>query len=290
MIYIGRSLLIFTFFAGIFGSIFGMLTASGLTKRLKQVSQAAHDWSHGDFSVNVRDKTDDEVGKLTNDLNKMAEQLENLLDRRMELTILEERNRFARDLHDSVKQQAFAASAQLGAAKSHFSQDPALAYEHLQEADSLISKVREELTDLIQELRPVEMKGKGLIPAVKDYASDWSRRNKIEVITRVRGERSLPLDVEDCFFRVIQEALANVAWHSEAKKVVLFFEYRRDELVLIIQDDGKGFSLEEGRKKGLGLKSMCERAGLIGGKLVIDSQMNSGTKLVLRYPYQKLEI
>jgi signal transduction histidine kinase len=290
MIYIGRSLLIFTFFAGILGSIFGMLTANGLTKRLTHVSQAAHDWSRGDFSVNVRDKTDDEIGKLTNDLNKMAEQLENLLDRRMELTILEERNRLARDLHDSVKQQAFAASAQLGAAKTHFKQNPVQAHQHLQEADLLISKVREELTDLIQELRPVEMKGKGLVQAVKDYANDWSRRNNIKVVTHVRGERNLPLDVEKCIFRVIQEALANVAWHSEAKKVELFFIFRLDEFVLTIEDDGIGFILEEGRKRGMGLKSMCERAGLIGGGLVINSQSNAGTKVILSYPYHELEI
>ncbi len=290
MIYIVRSLLIFTFFAGILGSIFGMLTANNLTKRLKRVSQAAHDWSQGDFSVNVRDKTDDEIGKLTDDLNKMADQLENLLDRRMELTILEERNRLARDLHDSVKQQAFAASAQLAAAKSHFENDPDLALKHFQEADDLISKVREELTDLIQELRPVEMKGKGLIKAVKDHAQGWQRRNNIEVTIRVRGERSLPLEVEKCIFRVVQEALANVAWHSEAKKVKVFFDFNPEELLLTIIDDGKGFDPEEGRKKGVGLNSMCERTTLIGGALDVQSDVDSGTKIILKYPYQKMEI
>ncbi len=70
------------------------------------VSQAAHSWSSGDFSAIIRDKRDDEIGKLGNDLNTMAEQLENLLDRRQEISVLEERNRLARDLHDSVKQQA----------------------------------------------------------------------------------------------------------------------------------------------------------------------------------------
>lgn len=290
LVYIGRSLLIFTLFAGILGSGFGMLTASGLTKRLTQVSQAAHDWSHGDFSVNVRDKSDDEVGQLTKDLNSMAEQLENLLDRRQEISVLEERNRLARDLHDSVKQQAFAASAQMGAAKAHFERNPEQAYSHLQEAELLVGKVRQELTDLIQELRPVEMKGKGLIQAVEDQTNDWSRRNGIEFVIHVRGERSLPLEVEKCVFRIIQEALANVAWHSQADKVDIVFNFRSDFLLLTIRDNGKGFVPGQTRKRGVGLRSMNERAKLIGGELIIDSRIDKGTKIVLKYPYQKTEI
>jgi len=290
LVYIGRSLLIFTLFAGILGSGFGMLTASGLTKRLTQVSQAAHDWSHGDFSVSVRDKSDDEVGQLTNDLNSMAEQLENLLDRRQEISVLEERNRLARDLHDSVKQQAFAASAQMGAAKAHFARNPEQAYSHLQEAEILVGRVRQELTDLIQELRPVEMKGKGLIQAVEDHTSDWSRRNDIEIVVHVRGERSLPLEVEKCVFRIIQEALANVAWHSLADKVDLVFNFRSDFLLLTVRDNGKGFLPGQARKNGVGLKSMDERARLIGGELMIDSRLAKGTKIILKYPYQKMEI
>jgi NarL family two-component system sensor histidine kinase LiaS len=286
---LGRSLLIFTLFAGILGSIFGMLTANSLTKRFSNVSQAAHSWSRGDFSAIVRDTRDDEIGKLAHDLNSMAEQLENLLDRRQELSVLEERNRLARDLHDSVKQQAFAASAQLGAARVRFEKDPEQARQHLFEAEYLIGKVRQELTDLIQELRPIEMKGKGLIAAVKDYAGEWCNRNEIEIVSHIRGERSLPLDVEKSIFRIIQEALSNVAWHSHAKKVDLVFNFRSDFLLLTIRDDGDGFQVDQPRKNCMGLKSMKERAELIGGELVIDSRIGQGTKIILKYPYRKME-
>ncbi len=289
MVYIGRSLLIFTFFAGILGSVFGMLTAGGLTKRLTKVSEAAHDWSHGNFSVIIRDKTDDELGKLTQDLNSMAEQLENLLDRRQELSVLEERNRLARDLHDSVKQQAFAASAQLGAARAHFKHNPGAAYDHLKEGEILIGKVRQELTDLIQELRPVEMKGKGLIPAVEEFINDWTRRNEIEVSLHVRGERKLPLIVEKSLFRILQEALANVAWHSKAENVDIVFNFRTEFLLLTLRDDGQGFDPGEVLGNGLGLKSMQERAGLIGGELRIESKPTQGTRISLKVPYQKIE-
>lgn len=288
--YIGRSLLIFTFFAGILGSAFGMVTAGGVTKRLTKVSQAAHDWSRGDFSVTVRDINNDEIGKLTHDLNSMAEQLENLLDRRLELTVYEERSRLARDLHDSVKQQAFAASAQLGAAKMHFEHHPEQAYIHLIEAESLVGRVRQELTDLIQELRPIEMKGKGLIPAVEEYANQWCRRNSIDIETHVRGERSLPLEVEKSLFRIIQEALANILWHSQAKKVNLVFNFRSDFLFLSIRDDGNGFNPDKVHNQGMGLKFMQERAELIDGEFIIDSQVDKGTKIIIKVPYRPLEM
>jgi len=289
-LYIGRSLLIFTLFAGLLGSVFGLWTANGLTRRLSTVSRAAHDWSRGDFSVSIRDRSEDEIGKLTNDLNLMAEQLENLMDRRQELSVLEERNRLARDLHDSVKQQAFAASAQLGAAKVHLEKNPDQAYTHLVEADLLIEKVRQELTELIQELRPVEIKGKGLIAAVEDYVRDWRRRNEIEINLEVWGKRNLPLDVQKSIFRIIQEALANVLWHSQADKVKVQLDFHADRLILTILDDGTGFDFEQRKNGGMGLEFMSERAALIGGELQINSQLGQGTTLILHYPYPMTEI
>ncbi len=88
-------------------------------------------------------------------------------------------------------------------------------------------KVRQELTDLIQELRPVAMKGKGLIVAVKDYAEDWCNRYDIDISTMSLGAE-YSLEAEKSVFRIIQEALANVAWHSKASKVDLVFNFRTD--------------------------------------------------------------
>ena len=290
LIYVGRSLLVFTLFAGLLGSFFGLWTANGLTNRLTQVSQAAHDWSRGDFSVSIRDTTDDEIGALTDDLNIMAEQLENLMDRRQELSIMEERNRLARDLHDSVKQQAFAASAQLGAAKAHLHDKPETAFDHLVEAELLVGKVRQELTELIQELRPVEIKGKGLVSTIEDYVNDWRRRNGIDISVETWGESSLPIDVEKSIFRIVQEALANVLWHSQADQVDIVLDYRPDVLILMIRDNGKGFVHQKNQGDGMGLKSMSERADLIGGDLVINSKPGQGTNITLRVPYKLSEI
>lgn len=281
------SILLITIFAGVLGSILGTFTANKLITRLSKLSFTANAWSGGDFSLVIRDNNKDEIGQLAVDLNRMAEQLENLLDRRQEISVMEERNRLARDLHDSVKQEAFAASAQLGAARAVFERDPEKAKQHLLEAEQLISKVRQELTDLIQELRPVAMKGKGLVPAVKDYICDWQKQTNIVPHLHIRGEKNLPIDIELAIFRIIQEALANVAWHSQALNVDLVFIYKPESLILTIRDDGKGFDPIHIRKNAMGLSSMHERANLIGAEFSVHSVIEHGTRIMLKYAYNK---
>lgn len=124
------SIIVFTPAAGIIGTIFGYFTARALTRRLHNITQAADAWSQGDFSAFIRDRSNDELGKLANRLNRMAEQLQNLLYTRHELATLEERNRLARDLHDSVKQQIFATGMQVGAARALLDSDSRAALVH----------------------------------------------------------------------------------------------------------------------------------------------------------------
>ena len=104
--------------AGFLGLIFGFFTAWGITRRIGRLATAAKAWSRGDFSVKAKDRSRDELGQLSRELNQMAADLENLLQARGELATLEARNRFARDLHDSVKQQVFAVSLQIAAARA----------------------------------------------------------------------------------------------------------------------------------------------------------------------------
>ena len=107
----------------------------------------------GDFTQLVEDTSGDEIGQLAYNLNQMAQELESLLDTRRELVQIEERNRMARDLHDSVKQQAFAASAQISAARKFLAHNPKKAMENIEEAERLTNALRKELTGMIQELR-----------------------------------------------------------------------------------------------------------------------------------------
>lgn len=145
---------IVTTIAAIAGLVFGYLTARGLTRRLNRLFAAADRWSGGDFSAATHDTSEDELGQLARQLNRMAEQLQNLLQARQNLATLEERNRLARDLHDSVKQQVFAVAMQIGATKVLLKRDVAAAEVRLNEADKLVRQAQQELTSLIRELRP----------------------------------------------------------------------------------------------------------------------------------------
>jgi NarL family two-component system sensor histidine kinase LiaS len=281
---IGYSVLFFTLFAGLMGTFFGSLTARGLVRRLRRLSYSTNSWSRGDFSVFVDDASGDEIGALAQDLNRMAQQLETLLEKRQAISVMEERNRLARDLHDSAKQQAFAASAQLGAARALWHQNPEAAHAHLVEAVGLVDEVRQELTHLIQELRPAALKGTGLAGALRDFALDWANQNGIEADVRVQGERPLPLETEQTLFRIAQEALANVARHSQAKKAEISLMYDANSIGLTISDDGQGFDVSK-KQPGLGLRSMRERAELLHGNLVIMSTLGRGTRVLVKSPY-----
>ena len=272
------SFLIFTLIAGIAGTIYGSVAARGLSIRLDRLSDGIYAWSQGDFTQLVEDDSGDEIGQLAYNLNQMAGQLQQLMETRRELVVVDERNRLARDLHDSAKQQAFAAAAQISAARKLMPKDPGAAEARIEEAERLIDGLRKELTILIQELRPAALEDRGLATAVRTYAEDWSRQNGIEQRVKIQQERPLPLEVEQMIFRIIQEALANVARHSQANHVEVGLIYSKPGLTCTIRDDGHGFDTHK-RNAGFGIHSMRERISALGGTLTLDSSPDRGTLL-----------
>ena len=280
---IGVSLLFFTIVAGLAGTVYGFLAARGLVQRLDRLAEASLAWSQGDFTVRAEDPSGDELGQLAQRLNEMSQQLNEMMETRRELAVVEERNRLARDLHDSAKQQAFAASAQISAAHKLLKEDPQAAEVHIKEAERLTFALRQELSSLIQQLRPAALEGKGLAVALSDYAEDWSRQNRIPAEVRVRKERTLPLEIEQTVFRIVQEALANVARHSNANQVEIGLIFSTEAVSCSIHDNGDGFDPSV-RSKGFGLRSMDERADALGGNLSIESGPGEGTTISISIP------
>ena len=284
LVLLGVGAIALTVPAAIIGTIFGFVTAWSLTRRLRRLAHAARAWSRGDFSVAPRDRSKDELGQLSRELNSMAGQLENLLKTRGELATLEARNSFARDLHDSVKQQVFATSLQIAAARALIEQDKEAAESHLARADELVRLAQKELNVLIHEMRPAALEGKGLPAALRDYAANWSRRSEIPAEVNVRGERETPLEIEQALFRVAQEALANVARHSGASRAEIDLIYDADRLTLRVADDGRGFDPTKRSQEGLGLQSMSERLEKLGGRVDVESAPGEGTRVVCVCP------
>ncbi len=273
---------------GIVGLVFGYVTARWLTRRLRGIESAAGAWSRGDFAATARDPSGDELGRLTRDLNRMAEQLKTLLEDRQQLAIVEERNRLARELHDSVKQQVFATAMQLAAAQALADHDPAATRARLTEAEKLVGQAQQELNALIRELRPAALGDKGLAAALRELCVDWSRGSGITAEVRTQGERSVPLETEQALFRVAQEALSNVARHSAATAVDVHLAWRDDELALTIADNGAGFDDSQRNGTGYGLGNMRERVEALGGTLLVYGRGGgaggSGTRVEARVP------
>jgi len=195
---------------------------------------------------------------------------------------MEERNRLARDLHDSAKQKAFAALAQLGTARGILNGHGNSATLHLSEAENLVTDVIQELTFLVQEIYPIALQEKGLVPILREHIFEWENRNDITIRLITRSERRLPLEVEQALYRVTQEALANVARHSQARHVDLSLAYNGDSVQLSISDDGCGFDVNT--KHGMGLRSIRERVSSIRGTVQIQSAPGQGTRLIVQVP------
>jgi NarL family two-component system sensor histidine kinase LiaS len=238
--------------------------------------------------VAIADASADELGLLSADLNQMALQVQTLLTTRRQLALLEERQRVARDLHDSVKQQTFAVTLLINAARKALDKDLTVAHTYLAEAEELSDQTRQELTVIIQEMRPLALLDRGLIVVLQEYVERWSHRNAIAAEVQFQqGEQALSPEIEEVLLRVTQEALANIARHSGAAQVRVELTSADEQLSLHIRDNGHGFVVANASGKGLGLSSMRERVENVQGILRIESDA-SGTHIEACLPCKRV--
>lgn len=268
----------------IVGTLFGLVVARGIAIRLGKLATSAESWSTGDFSVSNSDKSRDEIGQLGRQLNGMAVELQGLMQSSGQLAMIEERNRIARDLHDSAKQQIFATTMQLSTAKVLMDINPEQAKQHIAEAEELAKAVQKELSGLIEELRPAQLEGQGLFAAVRSSAETFARQNNIKIDVRTTGDRELPLNVEQPMFRIFQETFNNIAKHSQATHVDVSLDATNESLTLRVKDNGVGFDQTDARTGGLGLRSMQERIAQMNGKIQVKSGLESGTTVTVSAP------
>jgi len=217
-------------------------------------------------------------------VQERTREIEILFEKTKELAVIEERNRLARDLHDSAKQKAFAALAQLGTANGTVTHNLAVGKEHIKEAENLVYEVIQELTFLIQEMYPLALKEKGLINSLREYIFEWENRTDIRINFRILDETRLPINIEQALYRIVQESLANVARHSHATRADLSVDYRESDVTVVIADNGCGFD-PSSKSSGIGLRLIRERAESIGGQVTIESLAGSGTKIMIRVPH-----
>ncbi len=226
--------------------------------------------------------------ELERQVTERTREIAALFEQTKELAVLEERNRLARELHDSAKQKAFAALAQLAAANGLIRRDIEAAKFHLDESENLVYEVIQEMTFLIQEIHPVALKEKGLATMLREYAFEWENRNNASIELAITNEGPILLATEQTLYRVVQEGLANVARHSRASAVSIRLAYNQDTVDLEISDNGCGFDMQK-KPNGMGLRSIRERVESVGGAFVIASEPGRGTELSIQVPIDRSE-
>lgn len=199
---------------------------------------------------------------------------------------LEERQRVARELHDTVTQGVSAAIMHLESAEQMLPAASAEVGEHLGRARSVARESLEDLRRVIGALRPDLLEHAELPEAIARAGQRWSMRTGVAVRTSVVG-LALPLHAEAdiTLLRAVQEALNNVWKHARAAQVVVTLSYMGERVALDVRDDGTGFVPSEAMNGvGFGLRAMRERIEQLGGELAIESEMGAGTTVSVLLP------
>jgi sensor histidine kinase regulating citrate/malate metabolism len=193
-----------------------------------------------------------------------------------------------RELHDSTSQSL--TSLMVGLKTLDTLCDHPQVHSHARDLRNVTGQVLQDVHEIAFQLRPAALDDLGLPAAIERLTQDWQKRYQIRTDVTVHlGDERLPDNVETALYRIVQEALTNVARHAGAGFVSVLVERRTQEVVAVIEDDGKGMDpthLPAGR---LGVAGMRERAELIGGKLTIESTANAGTSLFIQIPIPQPE-
>ena len=231
--------------------------------------------------------TERHVALATAVAGQAAVALENarLYEQGKDLAALEERQRLARELHDSVSQALYGITLGTRTARTLLDREPARAAEPLDYALSLAEAALAEMRTLIFELRPESLANEGLVVALEKLATAARARHHIDVHMTLTGEPPIALEAKQAFYRIAQEALQNVVRHAHATEVTLTVgQSDADELVLDIRDNGVGFDPAESFPGHLGLNSMRERVMRLGGVFTLESMPDQGTHLRASIP------
>ncbi len=209
-----------------------------------------------------------------------------LYERSRELSIVEERNRLARELHDSVTQRLFGVALAAESASTLLERDRAAAATELRRVSELARGAMEELRAVVFELRPASLEAEGLATVLRKHVDVLKRVSGRAIELRVGEPPRLPAGPAAQVLRIAQEALGNALRHANAERIEVRLDNGGGRLVLSIKDDGRGFdtAARDVRGQRLGLTSMEERAGELGGRLAIDSTPGAGTTVRLEVP------
>jgi len=295
-------LLLTTALVSLVGIIAAIFLTWLLTRPVRQLVEATEAVRSGDYSPRVRRWAGDELGELADAFNSMTADLARADAERQEREQMrafylrkiigaqeEERKRIARELHDETGQAL--ASVMVGLRNVEEAPSAEELHERLADLREVAAATLENVRRLALELRPSVLDDLGLAAAMRRYAADYMHRFNTQVDVQIVGldRQRLAPELETAVYRIVQEALTNVAKYARATRISVLLERHDGQLTAIVEDNGCGFAAEQLLNTGalenrLGLYGMRERAELIGGTLAIESQTGYGTTVFVRVP------
>jgi two-component system NarL family sensor kinase len=249
-------------------------------KKLGVLNVASTDW---------RELSSDDLRLLytIGDLLSIAVERSRLFARSAQISIVEERNRLAREIHDTLAQGLTAVSLQLESADAllEASADQERIRKAVRQALTLTRANLEEARRSVLDLRAAPLEGRTLMKALEALAQEVTASGKTKVRFEAIGDdRPLPVRIEAGLYRIAQEALANIDRHAQARQARLRLEIIPDQVLLRVGDDGQGFEPSQVPQDRYGLIGMNERARLLGGTLSLESSPGTGTCLEVTVP------
>jgi signal transduction histidine kinase len=313
-----KSLMLFSIFiASLAVLVLWVNIINHLTTGIKTLQQTISLATEGNLSQIYPGNTHDEFSRLAHSINVMLTSLdftrqennqlheEALQMKEEKITLLknhlsqvvkvqeDERKRISRELHDQAGQALMAIQLGLGRIEKHACSNEIT--KEIDELKTLTHSTMQDIKNLALDLRPSMLDELGLIPTIRQYAKEFSRRTGIQIKLDLaiidhnqHNQNHFTAELETTLFRIIQESLTNAAKHAEADVVTIQLKETDSKLELIINDNGTGFDITEAlanqKKECVGLFGMKERVSLWNGNLVIKSFPGGGTTLFITIP------
>jgi signal transduction histidine kinase len=294
---LSTTLIFYIVLATAIGLALAVWTTRPLARRLQRILEISQAWRRGNLSLRIDEDQTDEIGQLAEQLDLLVEHLEQneqdlselqerntrLTDQVRALAVVEERNRLARELHDSVKQHLFSLAMTASAIRPRLETLEGVSEELIEmvnEVELAARTAQQETTRLIEDLRPGSLQERGLVATLNDYTLLFGAKEHLLVYLEVQGDE-IPLhsSLGETLYRVAQEALHNVARHAQATRADLQLRFLPGEVTLSVRDNGIGFDTSQPHQ-GLGLANMQERLMAVGGRLVVKSRPGIGTTIL----------
>ncbi|PEO46224.1 two-component sensor histidine kinase [Bacillus sp. AFS026049] len=279
------------------GLIYGVVSGMFWKRQLERVDEGLHFLEQGrlpspqeTYPIQEMAKMEERmqlIHKQINEQTKLSQKMANekAIDQEKQIQeiVSQERNRLARELHDSVSQQLFAASMFMSAITESQADMEKTEMKQFKVVEEMIHQSQLEMRALLLHLRPVALKGKSLHEGMKELLLELAQKVTMDINWKMEPV-TLDKGIEDHLFRILQESISNTLRHAKANSLEVLLIVRDGMIILRITDDGIGFNVEESKTGSYGLQNMHERAVELGGTMQIVSVPNKGTKLEVKIP------